>query len=44
MLNNYPSWVRDWINTNGGLRRHLIAMHYSYARRFIQSCANETVF
>ena len=44
MLDSYPSWVREWIAAKGGLRRNLTTMSYNYARRFIQPCANDTVY
>lgn len=42
MLRTYPGWVRAWLNRNGGLNSRLVAMNYSYASRFIKSCATLT--
>jgi hypothetical protein len=42
MLRNYPDWVRAWLGRNGGLGPRLVAMHYSYASRFIRPCAVQT--
>lgn len=38
MMGRYPEWVREWIFRNGGLRRHLVTMPYSYSSRFVRAC------
>ena len=38
LYQKYPGWVRSWIASQGGLSTSLIAMDYSYAKRFIQPC------
>lgn len=38
MLRKYPSWVRSWISSKGGLTPGLKTMGYGYASRFIPKC------
>jgi hypothetical protein len=38
MLSVYPDWVKSWINSKGGLSRHLITMDYEYASQYISAC------
>ena len=38
MREDYPRWVVNWIDNNGGLTNELLTMDYSYAKRFIKSC------
>lgn len=38
MMRNYPSWVRAWINSKGGLTRGLKTMRYDYAVKHIRPC------
>jgi hypothetical protein len=38
MLNKYPSWVRNWISTKGGLSRRLITMPYEYTSNYMNTC------
>ena len=40
MLRSYPGWVRTWIRNNGGLSRQVISMRYSYASKFLPTCAS----
>ena len=40
LMHKYPSWVRAWITHNRGLTRELITMDYSYASKFMTSCAS----
>jgi hypothetical protein len=39
LLRNYPGWVRNWINANGGLTSGIKTMRYEYASKFIKPCA-----
>ncbi|MFN4143947.1 hypothetical protein [Aestuariivirga sp.] len=39
LMRNYPGWVRSWISSNGGLSPNLKTMPYSYASRFLATCA-----
>ncbi len=41
MMRNYPGWVRNWINRNGGLTSRLKTMPYSYVSQYVSSCYNE---
>jgi hypothetical protein len=43
MLKKYPSWVRDWISSHGGLSRRLITMPASYASNYMRPCESRTV-
>ena len=38
MLNAYPSWVRTWINSKGGLSSRPILMNYAQASKFLATC------
>jgi hypothetical protein len=38
LMTQYPSWVQNWINANGGLDRRLLHMDYHYAAQFIPTC------
>ena len=38
LMQQYPGWVRAWLNRNGGFSRRLITMDYTYARQFMRSC------
>jgi hypothetical protein len=38
LLGKYPQWVKNWINSNGGLSNRLITMKYDYAKNFMRSC------
>jgi hypothetical protein len=42
MLNKYPSWVRSWINSQGGLSRRLITMPYDYTSKHMKTCGPVT--
>jgi hypothetical protein len=42
LLNTYPSWVRNWINSKGGLSRRLITMPFRYASKHMQACESVT--
>jgi hypothetical protein len=42
MLNKYPSWVRSWISTQGGLSRRLITMPYGYVSKHMRPCETAT--
>lgn len=36
----YPVWVRNWLDSRGGLSRQTMRMNYSYAAQFIPPCAS----
>ena len=38
MMSKYPYWVRNWINSHGGLSNRLIDMPYAYAAQFVPTC------
>ena len=38
MLKSYPSWVRSWIRSKGGLSNRLISMKYAHASKFLPTC------
>ena len=38
MLVSYPSWVKQWLNDNGGLTHELKTMDYSVASRHLATC------
>jgi hypothetical protein len=40
MLNAYPSWVRSWINSKGGLSSRSIFMGYAEASKFLATCGH----
>jgi hypothetical protein len=42
MLKSYPSWVRNWINSQGGLSSRVITMNYRYASKFMKPCGTAT--
>jgi hypothetical protein len=42
MLNKYPSWVRNWISSHGGLSRRLITMQFKYASNYLRTCEIRT--
>jgi hypothetical protein len=44
MLRNYPGWVRNWINANGGLTNQMKIMDYRYASNFIEACSTSGTF
>jgi hypothetical protein len=39
LMRNYPSWVRRWISTNGGLTSSIKTMPYKYAARYLRKCS-----
>jgi hypothetical protein len=39
LMRKYPGWVKSWIAQNGGLSGQLVTMDYSYASKFMKSCA-----
>jgi hypothetical protein len=43
MLKKYPSWVRDWISSHGGLSRKLITMQANYASNYMRPCETRAV-
>ena len=38
MLRSYPSWVRNWIRSKGGLSGRMISMNYAHASKFLPTC------
>ena len=38
MMKQYPQWVREWIDANGGLTTELIVMPYGTAVHHIRQC------
>ena len=38
MLSQYPTWVRSWIQRQGGLTDRILRMDYRYAARFMRTC------
>lgn len=38
MMKEYPAWVRNWINKNGGLSRRLLTMSGKAASRHVRRC------
>lgn len=38
MMSRYPSWVRRFLNSKGGLTGRLVTMPYSYARAHMRAC------
>lgn len=38
LMKNYPSWVRNWIHSSGGLTVGFKTMKYDYVKRFIKTC------
>lgn len=38
MMRTYPQWVRNWIESRGGLSGRLIRMDYRYASRYMRTC------
>jgi hypothetical protein len=42
MMKSYPGWVRNWIQSNGGLRSSIKTMNFAYASRFIRPCETST--
>lgn len=38
LMRQYPQWVRDWINSRGGLKRDLDYMPLDYAWRHVRRC------
>lgn len=38
MMTRYPSWVRTWIASKGGLSSTLIRMDYAYASQYLRQC------
>ncbi|MGB3897093.1 MAG: hypothetical protein WA973_00895 [Mesorhizobium sp.] len=40
MMQNYPSWVRQWIADSGGLTTSLKTMDFSYASRYLPLCTD----
>jgi hypothetical protein len=41
LYNHYPSWVRSWIKSQGGLRKddqRTIDMPYAYAKNYLPTC------
>ena len=38
MLRSYPSWVRSWIRSKGGLSGRMISMNYTHASKFLPTC------
>ncbi len=39
MLRSYPSWVRSWLNANGGLTTRIKVMRYADVRGHLPQCA-----
>ena len=44
MQRAYPSWVRSWVKSTGGLSRTLKRMSYAYASKHIRPCKTRTAF
>jgi hypothetical protein len=40
LMKNYPTWVRAWIQRNGGLRSQIRTMTYAEASRHMPTCAS----
>jgi hypothetical protein len=40
MVQQYPFWVQDWLEANGGLRTEMVVMDYSYAQYFMRTCGS----
>jgi hypothetical protein len=38
IMKKYPAWVRDWINSKGGLKNRTKRMDYAYASSHIRPC------
>lgn len=38
MLRSYPSWVRNWIRSKGGLTNKMLSMNSAYASKFLPNC------
>jgi len=38
MLKAYPTWVKSWINSKGGLSSRSISMDYVQASKFLATC------
>ena len=38
MMGLYPEWVRDWIESQGGLAVEMKSMNYAYASQFMRPC------
>lgn len=43
MWRSYPTWVRSWIRSQGGLSGNLIIMEYSFASRHLDKCTDHEV-
>ncbi len=39
LLDRYPTWVRAWIDSHGGLTSRMIWMDYAYASRHMPTCS-----
>lgn len=42
MMRKYPSWVRTWLASHGGLTRSIKRMPYTYAARYLPKCPTTT--
>ena len=38
LYNEYPWWVRKWIDRNGGLTERIITMSNAYAAKYLNRC------
>ena len=38
LLETYPSWVKSWIASRGGLSKEIMTMDYAYASQFLDRC------
>lgn len=38
LMNNYPSWVKRWIASQGGLSNSIKRMNYKYASQYMRTC------
>ena len=41
LMANYPDWVVDWINSNGGLSKSMKRMSYRYAANHLPPCSKD---
>jgi hypothetical protein len=42
LLNSYPGWVRNWLQSNGGLTNQLKVMPYEFVRRHLGDCNTDS--
>ena len=44
LLEQYPDWVTNWIDSQGGLSRKIMTMDHDYASQYLRPCETSAEF